>query len=66
MPEGKTLEELKLEHEMDVLLKQEELIKIKAKNLMSDEFEIDIDKEDLVKGIILREILGPPKALENE
>lgn len=56
-----------LEKQIEILLKREQyLLKQmqRYKEKPSERDLLSIKREDLVKGIIMREILGPPKALE--
>ena len=65
MAVGKTLEELRLEKQLKELLAAERAAKrAAARKLNPQEYQFEIKKDDLVKGIVLREILGPPKAFE--
>lgn len=64
MAEGKTNNEIMLEHQLKVLLAEERALKMKARNVSAGDINFSFGKEDLVKGIILREILGPPKSSE--
>lgn len=64
MAEGKTNNEIMLEHQLKILLAEERALKMNARRISSEDMKFSFGKEDLVKGIILREILGPPKASE--
>ena len=64
MAEGKTNQELLLELEMRKLLFEEKKAQIEAHTISKGSYNFTFTKGDLVKGIILREILGPPKASE--
>lgn len=64
MAEGKTNQELLIELELRKLLKNEREIQSAADNIKNCSNSFTLGREDLVKGIILREILGPPKAIE--
>ena len=64
MAEGKSREELMLEDKLNILLAQERAAKRKATAVSVDLGAFKIEKEDIVKGIVLKEILGPPKGLE--
>lgn len=64
MAEGKSKEELMLEDQLQIILAKEREAKRRAS---AEEVELDLldlDKEDIVKGIVLKEILGLPKAFE--
>jgi len=64
MAEGKTNQELLLELELKKLLIAEREAQFEARSLSRSSNKFTLERDDLVKGIILREILGPPKALE--
>ena len=64
MAEGKTFQELKLENQLKAILAEERAAKHAAKMIASGDMKFSVEKDDLVKGIILREVLGPPKAFE--
>jgi len=64
MAEGKTNNEIMLEHQLKILLAEERAMKLNSRKISAEDMKFSFGKEDLVKGIILREILGPPKASE--
>lgn len=64
MAEKKSLEELRLQNKLKELIAQEQAAKQVAGKAATGDVEFSIDRDDLVKGIILREVLGPPKAFE--
>jgi len=64
MAEGKSKEELMLEDQLSILLARERAAKRKATTQNVDLGAFSFKKEDIVKGIVLKEILGPPKGLE--
>lgn len=64
MAEGKTNNEIILEQQLNILLAEERALKQNARKIAVGDMKFSFGKEDLVKGIILREILGPPKASE--
>ena len=64
MAEGKTNSEIILEHQLKIILAEERALKMNARKISAEDMKFSFGKEDLVKGIILREILGPPKASE--
>ena len=64
MAEGKTNQELLMELQLKKLLMEEREARYKARNIVKSNNAFTFNKEDLVKGIILREILGPPKSSE--
>lgn len=64
MAEGKTYQELKLDKQLKQFLVEEQAMKMAAKKIQEGEMKFSLQKDDLVRGIILREILGPPKASE--
>jgi len=64
MAEGKTNNEIILEKQLKILLAEERALNQMAQRVSSGDMTFSFGKEDLVKGIILREILGPPKASE--
>ncbi|MCD6322818.1 MAG: hypothetical protein J7L77_07300 [Clostridiales bacterium] len=64
MAEGKTNSEIILEHQLKILLAEERALKMNVRKISTGDMQFSFGKEDLVKGIILREILGPPKASE--
>ena len=64
MAEGKTNNEIMLEHQLKILLAEERALRLNARKISAEDMKFSFGKEDLVKGIILREILGPPKASE--
>ena len=64
MAEGKTNQEIILEKQLKILLAEERALKQAGRRFSSGEMKFSIEKDDLIKGIILREILGPPKASE--
>jgi len=64
MAEGKTNNEIILEKQLKILLAEERALQMSARKISKGNMKFSFGKEDLVKGIILREILGPPKASE--
>lgn len=64
MAEGKTNQELLLEKQLKILLAKERMAEQTARAIRGSNKKFELGKDDLVKGIILREILGPPKASE--
>ena len=64
MAEGKSLEELRLQNQLKELLAKERAAKHAARRIAAADTKFSIDRDDLVKGIIMREVLGPPKAFE--
>ena len=64
MAEGKTNQELFLEKQLKILLVKERIAKQAAQEIRTSTMKFSLHREDLVKGIILREILGPSKANE--
>ena len=64
MPEGKTNQELLLELELKKLLIEEKELQLEARSIGKSSNQFKLGRDDLVKGIILREILGPPKSIE--
>ncbi len=64
MAEGKTLQELKIENQLKAILAEERAMKRVAGRIASGDYKFSIKKDDLIKGIVLREVLGPPKAFE--
>ncbi len=64
MAEGKSRKELMLEEQLKNLLAEERAAKNKVRTLRADFGAFEIKAEDIPKGIILKEILGPPKGLE--
>ena len=64
MAEGKNAQELELEMQLKALLAEERIAQHNAAKVAAGDFEFTLEKDDLVKGIILREVLGPPKAFE--
>jgi len=64
MAEGKTNNELMLERQLKILMAEERAMNQRARTLSAGNTKFSFGRDDLVKGIILREILGPPKASE--
>lgn len=64
MAEGKTDQEILLELELKKLLVAEKRAQMEDRRNIKDSSAFTLTKDDLVKGIILREILGPPKSSE--
>lgn len=64
MAEGKNAQELKLEMQLKALLAEERIAKHTARKAAAGELKFTLERDDIVKGIILREVLGPPKAFE--
>ncbi len=64
MAEGKTNQEIMMENQLKMLLAKERAAKKAARKISEEGKRFSLDKDDLVKGIILREVLGPPKATE--
>ena len=53
-----------LEQQLKALIAEEKATQQAARSIAAGEMKFELDRDDLVKGIILREVLGPPKALE--
>lgn len=64
MAEGKSREEILLEEKLEIALAKERAAKIRAASSKQELGFLDIKKEDIVKGIVLKEILGTPKGFE--
>lgn len=64
MAEGKTNQDILLELELKKLLIAEKRAQMEDRRNIKDSSAFTLTKDDLVKGIILREILGPPKSSE--
>lgn len=64
MAEGKSKEELMLEDQLKIIMAEERKAKRRASSEAVELGIFEIDKEDVVKGIVLKEILGLPKAFE--
>ena len=64
MAEGKTNNEILLEKQLKILMAEERAMNQRARKISVGNTKFSFGKDDLVKGIILREILGPPKASE--
>ena len=64
MAEGKTTQEIILEKQLKILLAEERALRQAGRRISSGDMNFSIEKDDLIKGIILREILGPSKASE--
>lgn len=62
MAEGKTNQELLLERQLKILMAEERAINRVARQVKNRSAKITFKKRDIVNGIIMREILGPPKA----
>ncbi len=66
MAEEKTAREKLLEHQIRILADRQRNLEAEAKTTEKKPSKalFPIESDELVKGIIMREVLGPPKGLE--